>query len=58
MKGRAYEDGLIAVSDDITAEEAAPLLCVGETMFSALHNSRLIIFREAGIMRKVESVCP
>ena len=35
----AYEDGLIAISDDITPEEAAPLLCAGETVFSALHNS-------------------
>lgn len=35
----AYEDGLIAISDDITAEEAAPLLCAGEAVFSALHNS-------------------
>ncbi len=35
----AYEDGLIAISDEITSEEAAPLLCAGETVFSALHNS-------------------
>ena len=35
----AYEDGLIAISDEITAEEAAPLLCAGETVFSALHSS-------------------
>lgn len=35
----AYEDGLIAISDEITVEEAAPLLCAGETVFSALHNS-------------------
>lgn len=35
----AYEDGLIAISDEITSEEAAPLLCAGETIFSALHNS-------------------
>lgn len=35
----AYEDGLIAISDEITAEETAPLLCAGETVFSALHNS-------------------
>lgn len=35
----AYEDGLIAIPDEITAEEAAPLLCAGETVFSALHNS-------------------
>lgn len=35
----AYEDGLIAIPDGIIAEEAAPLLCAGETTFSALHNS-------------------
>lgn len=35
----AYEDWLIAISDDITAEEAAPLLCADEAVFSALHNS-------------------
>ena len=35
----AYEDGLISIPDEITAEEAAPLLCAGETTFSALHNS-------------------
>lgn len=35
----AYEDGLIAITDEITAPEAAPLLCAGETVFSALHNS-------------------
>lgn len=35
----AYEDGLIAIPNEITAEEAAPLLCAGETTFSALHNS-------------------
>lgn len=34
----AYEDGLILIPDEITAEEAAPLLCAGETTFSALHN--------------------
>lgn len=36
----AYEDGLILIPDEITAEEAAPLLCAGETTFSALHNSK------------------
>lgn len=36
----AYEDGLISIPDEITAEEAAPLLCAGETTFSALHNSK------------------
>ena len=35
----AYEDGLIAIPGEITAEEAAPLLCAGETTFSALRNS-------------------
>lgn len=36
----AYEDGLILIPNEITAEEAAPLLCAGETTFSALHNSK------------------
>lgn len=36
----AYEDGLIAIPDEITAEKTAPLLCAGETTFSALHNSK------------------
>lgn len=36
----AYEDGLIAIPDEISAEEAAPLLCAGETVFSALRNSK------------------
>lgn len=36
----AYEDGLILIPDEISAEEAAPLLCAGETTFSALHNSK------------------
>ncbi|MBV4238718.1 alcohol dehydrogenase catalytic domain-containing protein [Phocaeicola dorei] len=36
----AYEDGLILIPEGITSEEAAPLLCAGETVFSALHNSR------------------
>lgn len=36
----AYEDGIILIPDGITSEEAAPLLCAGETVFSALHNSR------------------
>ncbi len=35
-----YEDGLISIPDEITPEEAAPLLCAGETTFSALHNSK------------------
>lgn len=36
----AYEDGLISIPDDISAQKAAPLLCAGETMFSALRNSK------------------
>lgn len=36
----AYEDGLITIPDEISAEEAAPLLCAGETVFSALRNSK------------------
>lgn len=36
----AYEDGVILIPEGITSEEAAPLLCAGETVFSALHNSR------------------
>lgn len=36
----AYEDGLILIPDEISAEEAAPLLCAGETTFSALRNSK------------------
>lgn len=35
-----YEDGLISIPNEITPEEAAPLLCAGETTFSALHNSK------------------
>lgn len=36
----AYEDGLISIPDEISAVEAAPLLCAGETTFSALRNSK------------------
>lgn len=36
----AYEDGLILIPEGIMSEEVAPLLCAGETVFSALHNSR------------------
>lgn len=36
----AYEDGLILIPKDISAEEVAPLLCAGETVFSALRNSK------------------
>lgn len=35
----AYEDGLIDIPPEIAPEEAAPLLCAGETVFSALRNS-------------------
>ena len=31
---------MILIPEGITSEEAAPLLCAGETVFSALHNSR------------------
>lgn len=36
----AYEDGLILIPKEISPEEAAPLLCAGETVFSALKNSK------------------
>lgn len=36
----AYEDGLILIPKDLSAEEVAPLLCAGETVFSALRNSK------------------
>ena len=36
----AYEDGLILVPEDLPAERIAPLLCSGETTFSALRNSK------------------
>lgn len=36
----AYEDGLILIPQEIPAEEVAPLLCAGETVFSALRNSK------------------
>ncbi|CAH1191580.1 MULTISPECIES: zinc-binding dehydrogenase [Paenibacillus] len=35
----AYEDALILIPEEITSEEAAPLMCAGETTFSALRNS-------------------
>jgi len=35
----AYEDALIRIPDEVTSEEAAPLMCAGETTFSALRNS-------------------
>lgn len=36
----ASQDVLVAVPDEISSEEAAPILCAGETVFSALRNSR------------------
>lgn len=36
----AYEDGLVIIPNEISPEEAAPLLCAGETVFSALRNSK------------------
>ena len=35
----AFEDALILIPDEISSEEAAPLMCAGETTFSALRNS-------------------
>ncbi|WP_099517568.1 zinc-binding dehydrogenase [Paenibacillus sp. BIHB 4019] len=35
----AFEDALIVIPEEISPEEAAPLLCAGETVFSALRNS-------------------
>lgn len=35
----AYADGLARVPDELSAEEAAPLLCAGLTMFGALKHS-------------------
>lgn len=39
----AYEDGLVAIPDGISSEEAAPILCAGETVYSAIRGSRLRI---------------
>ncbi|RRJ65126.1 alcohol dehydrogenase [Paenibacillus oralis] len=36
----AFEDGLISIPDEILSKEAAPLMCAGETTFSALRNSK------------------
>ncbi|MFB7638310.1 alcohol dehydrogenase catalytic domain-containing protein [Peribacillus butanolivorans] len=36
----AFENALIVIPEEISAEEAAPLLCAGETSFSALRNSK------------------
>ena len=36
----AYEDGLILIPNELSSEEAAPILCAGETVFSAIRNSK------------------
>ncbi|MCV4231301.1 zinc-binding dehydrogenase [Virgibacillus sp. LDC1] len=36
----AYEDSLTSIPDEWSAVEAAPLMCAGETTFSALRNSK------------------
>ena len=36
----AYEDGLISIPEQFAAEEVAPLLCAGETTWSALRGSK------------------
>jgi propanol-preferring alcohol dehydrogenase len=36
----AYEDSLCSIPDKLSALEAAPLMCAGETTFSALRNSK------------------
>ncbi|UYY96815.1 zinc-binding dehydrogenase [Peribacillus frigoritolerans] len=36
----AYEDSLSSIPNDLSALEAAPLMCAGETTFSALRNSK------------------
>lgn len=35
-----YEDGLILIPNELSSEEAAPILCAGETVFSAIRNSK------------------
>ncbi|MCV9952410.1 zinc-binding dehydrogenase [Paenibacillus sp. BT-177] len=35
----AFEEALILIPDEVSSEEAAPLMCAGETTFSALRNS-------------------
>ncbi|WP_233556224.1 alcohol dehydrogenase catalytic domain-containing protein [Noviherbaspirillum sedimenti] len=35
----ANEDALILIPEELSSEEAAPILCAGETVFSALRNS-------------------
>ncbi|CAM3353945.1 zinc-binding dehydrogenase [Paenibacillus taichungensis] len=34
-----FEDALIQIPDEVSSEEASPLMCAGETTFSALRNS-------------------
>ncbi|MDY0406469.1 zinc-binding dehydrogenase [Virgibacillus sp. 179-BFC.A HS] len=36
----AYEDSLCSIPDELSALEAAPLMCAGETTFNALKNSK------------------
>ncbi|WAH37148.1 zinc-binding dehydrogenase [Alicyclobacillus dauci] len=36
----AYTDGLARVPEEVSAEEVAPLMCAGNTTFSALRNSQ------------------
>lgn len=36
----AFSEGLVEIPDGISPEEAAPILCAGETVFSALKNSK------------------
>lgn len=36
----AYEDSLSSIPNELSALEAAPLMCAGETTFSALRNSK------------------
>lgn len=35
----ANEDALVLIPDEVSSEEAAPLMCAGETTFSSLRNS-------------------
>lgn len=36
----AYEESLTNIPDELSSVEAAPLMCAGETTFSALRNSK------------------
>ncbi|MBE1442751.1 zinc-binding dehydrogenase [Paenibacillus sp. OAS669] len=36
----AFEDSLTSIPDEVSSKEAAPLMCAGETTFSALRNSK------------------